>query len=70
MGSCEYPSERSLAPLRAELDYTSVDRIISQGLHEYLDGLQVRMNTIDSNLVRDFCAVAPITQPAMAGGNS
>ncbi len=42
-----YPSERTIAPLRAELDYTPVEHIINQGLHEYLDALQVRMNTID-----------------------
>lgn len=70
MGSCAYPSERSLAPLRAELDYTSVDNIISQGLHEYLDGLQVRMNTIGDNLGLDFFAGAPATQSAAAGGNA
>jgi uncharacterized alpha-E superfamily protein len=62
MGSCVYPAERSLAPLRAELDYTSVERIISQGLHEYLDALQVRMNTIDDNLALDFFAGEPATQ--------
>jgi uncharacterized alpha-E superfamily protein len=70
MGSCHYPSERSLAPLRAELDYTSVENIISQGLHEYLDALQVRMNAIDDNLVRDFFAGEPVTQAAAAGGNA
>jgi len=70
MGSCVYPSERAVAPLRAELDYTSVDRIIGQGLHEYLDGLQARMNQIDEELSRDFFAGAPTTQQAMAGGNA
>ena len=70
MGSCEYPSERSLAPLRAELDYTSVDKIISQGLHEYLDALQARMNTIDNNLALDFFAGGPIAETGAVGGNS
>jgi uncharacterized alpha-E superfamily protein len=70
VGSCEYPSERSLAPLRAELDYTSVDNIFSQGLHEYLDALQARMNAIDDNLAREFFAVTPITEPVIAGGDS
>jgi len=56
MGSCECPSECSLAPLRAQLDYISVNKIIKDGLHEYLDGLQARMNTIDDNLTRDFFA--------------
>ncbi len=68
MGSCTYPSERALAPLRAELDYTSVQTIIGQGLHEYLDGLQARMNAIDNDLAHDFFAGPPIGQPAAAGG--
>jgi uncharacterized alpha-E superfamily protein len=54
MGSCHFPSERSLAPLRAELDYTSVEYIIGHGLHEYLDGLQLSMQAIADDLVRDF----------------
>jgi uncharacterized alpha-E superfamily protein len=66
MGSCEYPSERTLAPLRAELDYTSVEDIINQGLHEYLDTLQGRMNKIDVSLGRDFFS-APTDAPAAQG---
>ncbi len=62
MGSCHYPSERSIAPLRAELDYISVEKIIGQGLHEYLDGLQARMNSIDDSLRLDFFAGEPATQ--------
>jgi uncharacterized alpha-E superfamily protein len=70
MGSCHFPSERALAPLRAELDYTSVENIISQGLHEYLDSLQVRMNAIDSVLGSDFFAGEPDgqSQTQSAGG--
>jgi uncharacterized alpha-E superfamily protein len=69
MGSCEYPSECSLAPLRAELDYIPVDTIIKQGLHQYLDALQARMNIIDDNLARDFFAEEPMAQTACAGAN-
>lgn len=67
MGSCEYPSERTLAPLRAELDYTSVENIISHGLHEYLDALQLRMNAIDDGLGHDFFHAAPTAEPAVEG---
>ncbi len=68
MGSCEYGSERALAPLRAELDYTSVKQIIDSGLHEYLDALQARMNTIDDHLMHDFFAGETLTQSVAAGG--
>jgi uncharacterized alpha-E superfamily protein len=67
MGSCYYPSERTLAPLRAELDYTPVENIISQGLHEYLDALQGRMNTIDDGLGRDFFHSAAHDEPTAQG---
>lgn len=70
MGSCEYSSERALAPLRAELDYTSVQKIISSGLHEYLDALQGRMNAIDDSLGHDFFAGEPVSEPVAAGGHS
>jgi uncharacterized alpha-E superfamily protein len=43
-----------MGSLRAELDFTSVDRIINDGLHEYLDDLQVKMNAIGDNLLLDF----------------
>jgi len=70
MGTCEYPSERELAPLRAELDYTPVDKIIREGLHEYLDGLQARMNALDDTLARDFFQAEPVTEAAQVGSNS
>jgi uncharacterized alpha-E superfamily protein len=62
LGSCEFPSERTLYPLRAELDYIPVETIIGQGLHEYLDGLQQRMNTLDDHLARDFFQAAAQAQ--------
>jgi uncharacterized alpha-E superfamily protein len=68
MGSCEFTSERTLAPLRAELDYIPVDHIIGQGLHEYLDGLQQRMNVLDSTLARDFFHAEAEDHLAAKGG--
>jgi len=65
-GSCNYPSERALAPLRAELDYIAVEGIIGTGLHEYLDGLQMRMNAIDNSLRLDFFGAELATQSAGA----
>lgn len=59
MGSYRYPSEQSMGMLRSELDFTSVDSIIRHGLHEYLDALQVKMNTIDNDVSNDFVARIP-----------
>ncbi len=70
MGSFRYPSERLMGLLRAELDFTSVDRIISDGLHEYLDDLQVKMNAIGNNLHLDFFALLSQTKDASIAGES
>jgi uncharacterized alpha-E superfamily protein len=62
MGSFGYPSEQVMGLLRAELDFTSVDRILGGGLHEYLDALQVKMNTLDNSLLNDFVTRLPASQ--------
>ncbi len=62
LGSCECPAECSLGALRAELDYISVSKIVKDGLHEYLDALQARMNAIDDNLTRDFFAGESVSE--------
>ena len=62
MGSFRYPSERLMGHLSAELDFTSVDQILNNGLHEYLDGLQMKMNGIGESLLTDFFAWRPVDQ--------
>jgi uncharacterized alpha-E superfamily protein len=70
MGSFVYPSEQVLGLLRAELDFTSVDYILSGGLHEYLDSLQVKMNTIDNSILNDFVTRLPVGQTQAAGAHA
>lgn len=65
-GSYRYASERWLGLLRAELDFTSVDQIIRDGLHENLDLLQIKMNTIGESLQSDFFAQRPAGAPDSA----
>lgn len=64
-GAFAWPSERLAGLLRAELDFTSVDQIIRDGLHGYLDVLQGKMNAIDAGLSQDFFAWQP-EQASMA----
>ncbi len=70
MGSFGYPSEQVLGLLRAELDFTSVDRILGSGLHEYLDALQVKMNTLDNSILNDFVTRLPAGQAQTAGAHA
>jgi uncharacterized alpha-E superfamily protein len=66
IGSFVYPSEQVIGRLRAELDFTSVDRILAGGLHEYLDSLQEQMNRIDIGILNDFVTRLPVGQVAGA----
>src|SRR5688572_15028503 len=62
-GSFHYLSEQLMDLLGDELD-ASVDQIIQCGLHEYLDGLQFKLNAIDESLLTDFFAWRPIERDA------
>jgi len=64
VGAFRCRSEQLMGQLRAELDFTSVEGVIDSGLHEYLDGLQLKMNTIDTSLRDDFYVSVP---PAITG---
>jgi uncharacterized alpha-E superfamily protein len=55
-GTFSCSSEQRLGLLRSELDYASVDSIFAGGLHEFLDGLQAKMNKIDDCVSSDFFA--------------
>lgn len=56
-------AEMRLGQLRAELAYANVGDIINTGLHEYLDGLQTRLNTVDDAIHETFVAMRPATSP-------
>lgn len=58
-GYFRYRTEQLMGMLRAELGYTSFDTIMNSGLHEYLDGLQDKMNAIDRSLIEDFVTWNP-----------
>jgi uncharacterized alpha-E superfamily protein len=47
-------SEQRLGLLKSELDFAQVDAILAGGMHEFLDGLQVKMNKIDECILGDF----------------
>jgi uncharacterized alpha-E superfamily protein len=55
-GIFRYPVERLLGELCSELAYARIDSIISAGLHEYLDGLQTRMNQVGNGISESFFA--------------
>jgi uncharacterized alpha-E superfamily protein len=53
-GATEQKSEQLMRELRKELGEARMDVVIRSGLHEYLDGLQTKMNSIGDCLTQDF----------------
>ena len=47
-------SERRLGILNATMDYASIDEIIANGMHEYIDGFQRQLNTVGESIAQDF----------------
>jgi uncharacterized alpha-E superfamily protein len=60
-------AEQMLGALRAELSFMHVKEIIDQGLHEFLDGLQKRMNLIDDAMHSTYFAMLPLPQVTIQG---
>ena len=64
-GTYMNPAEQRLGRLRAELDFASTPEIMSRGLHEFLDDLQLELNLIGSELRDAIFAL----RPAAANGD-
>lgn len=54
------PVERVLGKLRAQLDYITIDEIVHQGLHEFLDDLQLQVNSVGEKIFEAFFALEPV----------
>lgn len=65
-GLFKSPAEKALGQLCSDLSYAAVDEIISGGLHEYIDALQLQMNNIGAGIHETF--FAPKTPGVFARG--
>lgn len=55
------PAEKSLGKLQSELNYLTIDEIGENGLHEFLDGFQSRLNTAGEKIFETFFALEPVS---------
>lgn len=46
--------EKKFGKLRSAVDYTDIEEIVSKGLHEFLDRLQIQLNEIGDLIYNDF----------------
>jgi uncharacterized alpha-E superfamily protein len=52
-------AEKALGALQSRLEYQDVNEVISSGLHEYLDALQVKINNISDAIHDNFFKLIP-----------
>lgn len=52
---------RALGLLRARLEHAAVDEVLEEGLHEFLAGVQTRIQTIADHVTRSFLRDEPAT---------
>jgi len=61
LGSFRNAAEQRLGQLHADLAYARTDEIISDGLHEFLDNVQTRLNLVGDAVFDTFFAMRPIS---------
>ena len=63
-GAVHNLAEKRLGRLNADLEYTDIDEVIGEGMHEYLDGLQTRLNQVDTAIGTTFFYLKPLIESA------
>lgn len=51
-------AEKALGRLMSDLDYTTIDDIKSVGLHQFIDGLQTRLNNVGEVVFETFFSIS------------
>lgn len=59
-GSFSNRAEQRLGQLRSELAYTQVEDIIVQGVHEFIDSFQTKLNRVGEEIYNTFFAMRPL----------
>ncbi len=57
VGTWQNPAERALGKLRSELEFITIEEIVNQGLHEFLDRVQTKLNQVGYQIFETFVAV-------------
>ena len=52
---------RACGRLCAELDFASMDEILEQGLHEFIDDLQAKLNVVGRSIFETYVLYADLT---------
>jgi len=47
-------AERKLGSLKAKMEYKVIEEVLNQGLHEFIDELQIEINNINDSIIETF----------------
>jgi len=71
LASFENKAERRLGRLCADIDFSDIDEVSDIGMHQYLDGIQVKLNQIGDAIFETYFSLAPTVVAGASGrGNS
>jgi uncharacterized alpha-E superfamily protein len=59
-GTFRNRAEQYLGRLRAELDYTHVNDVVRQGLHEFIDDFQAKLNAVGNAISETYFVSEPV----------
>jgi uncharacterized alpha-E superfamily protein len=65
-GSAQNIAEKLAGRLKADLEFTDVDEVIQFGMHQYMDGLQTRLNQVDTAIGSTFFSLKPLIETSTA----
>lgn len=57
VGTWQNPAEHALGKLRSELEFITIEEIVSRGLHEFLDRVQTQLNGVGHQIFETFVAL-------------
>lgn len=53
------PPEKEIGALRSKLEYTDVNDILTNGLHEFLDDVQIGLNDLSTKIHDSYFKIQP-----------
>ncbi|HZN58044.1 MAG TPA: alpha-E domain-containing protein [Planctomycetota bacterium] len=68
LGTFRNAAEQRLGQVCSELAYARIEDVISAGLHEFLDGLQTKLNHVGDAIFDSFFALRPMQRAAYRKG--
>ncbi|HEY9639321.1 MAG TPA: alpha-E domain-containing protein [Coleofasciculaceae cyanobacterium] len=59
-GTWNNPAERAMGKARSDLEFITIEDVIQEGLHEFLDQVQTQLNCVGKSIFDTFFALQPI----------